>query len=88
MRLIIVVAVSMMASAALAQERPVESAVHRCGIQLGETAARMDSLGEEVDRLTFERDALKKELAASKAEAAKAKTELETAKKKSEKPSD
>jgi hypothetical protein len=63
---LVIAAVCLTASAALAQERQIEPAIHRCGIQFGNILAQVDVLGEEVDRLTAERDALKKELAAAK----------------------
>ena len=66
MRLIVILAASLLATSAIAQEHQIEPAVHRCGIQFGNVLAQMDALGEEVDRLTVERDALKKELAAIK----------------------
>ena len=65
-RYLVVAAICLAAAPAFAQERQIEPAVHRCGIQFGNVLAQMDSLGEEVDRLTAERDALKKELAALK----------------------
>ena len=65
-RYLVVVTFGLVASPAFAQERQIEPAVHRCGIQFGNVLAQMDTLGEEVDRLTAERDALKKELAALK----------------------
>ena len=65
-RYVVVAAICLFAAPALAQERQIEPAVHRCGIQFGNALAQMDTLGEEVDRLTAERDALKKELVALK----------------------